>query len=314
LSNFFSLQCSSMLHLFCHTSRWRESSERCACKGSGDKQQPARDSKKRKLDKPNQLSQARAVLLSSHTGDKIHSKADLREAFLTPSQAPRLESNRPSRPQANVASYTKAPCKTSATALTFKRNDRSAKSVARNTCHSKGVPKYQVQQHKAARRGHSKTNMSSSITQAATHKSAHNPLGCHIRQCARCTFALHHRSWSGGVASHSLGGPTVAAASPSRLSWLGERPNHFGGEWGIGCSVCAHFLGRVVSGDLKHSAAQNKRRSYSTKWSRYEVRGYSSMQACSLRQHSLSTLHQLALKCFFCPASVLIPASQTSCS
>ena len=211
----FVLRRSSMLQLFCPTGRWCESSERCLHKGSGDKQQPARDSRKRKLDKPNQLSQAQAVRISSRAGDERRGKVDLSEAFLTPSRAPQLESNRPSRPRAYVASFTKVPCKPSATALTIKIYDRSVKSVARNACRSKGVPKYQVQQHKAARQSHSKTNASSLIRPAATHTSVHNPLRCQIQRCARCAFTLHQRSWSGGVASRSLGGPTVAAARSS---------------------------------------------------------------------------------------------------
>lgn len=303
-----------MLKLFCKTSRWHELSETGIC---GGRLQHAKGSRKRKFDqqhnRPSEQRASSSVSASSHAVSKGHGLGDLRRKVLlrVPSAMPRSGSGKPCLSgKAYVAIvHAKKSCRPSAAALGMPKIHKSQKSVARNPCSSKGIIRkgHYCQQHKLVNQ-RQKTSCTALIRLDKIHTSVHSPLQCQIPRCAQCTFSLHRRSWSEGVASHSLGMPSAAGTRPGLLSWLNERPSHFGAEWGLGCSICATFLGRVMSGDLKHAAARNKRRSYSTKWSRYEVRGYSSMQACALRKHSLSTLHQLALKCFLCPASLWIPA------
>ena len=109
---------------------------------------------------------------------------------------------------------------------------------------------------------------------------------------AKDIFKARFRSWSLGVGSHLLPNGT-------RVTWLGEKLTD--DKWGMGCGICASFALRMAG--LQPSGSKRRRRTYSTKWSRYQVTSAKSAQACTLRKHSLSELRMAAVKAWQLPLS-----------
>ena len=109
---------------------------------------------------------------------------------------------------------------------------------------------------------------------------------------AKDIFKARFRSWSLGVGSHLLPNGT-------RVTWLGEKLTD--DKWGMGCGICASFALRMAG--LQPSGSKRRRRTYSTKWSRYQVTSAKCTQACALRKHSLSELHMAAVKAWQLPLS-----------
>ena len=70
-----------------------------------------------------------------------------------------------------------------------------------------------------------------------------------------------------------------------RIEWATERPVIRGGQWGLGCSVCAQAVDKTVRGGVRRGS----------KWARFSVRS-ASLQASPFAQHAGWQSHELALE------------------
>ena len=108
----------------------------------------------------------------------------------------------------------------------------------------------------------------------------------------------HRDKWSNTIGAYRF-------ASGSRIEvvkWLVERPVRFEGQFAMGCSVCASLVAR-----LRESGAPcGDRRRYSTKWGRFEISSVKSMQAESIKLHSASDVHRIAMRCFLSPDAPVV--------
>ena len=103
------------------------------------------------------------------------------------------------------------------------------------------------------------------------------------------------------------------------VAWLVERPERFGGAWGLGCTVCAWFTNRArseVEGSCGPSTSQPQRGNASicrlgTRFGRFEVRPQF-LQAEHVKQHAESTAHRTVLIAWMNPDAPLRFASQAS--
>ncbi|CAE7450174.1 unnamed protein product [Symbiodinium sp. CCMP2592] len=107
-------------------------------------------------------------------------------------------------------------------------------------------------------------------------------------------FRIRGKTWQMSVGSHSENG--------SRTVWLEERCRP---KWGLGCVLCAQMVLRL---QLDKGSAK-MRRSYSTKWSRFEIDGIASMQTCAFKKHSQSDQHMAAWRLFRLPAQAQVFAT-----
>ena len=109
---------------------------------------------------------------------------------------------------------------------------------------------------------------------------------------AMMTFRTRFKTWSLGVGSHMIN-------DKERVIWLGERTSP---TWGMGCGICSTFYMRMSSlSRANTSQKKHSRRTYGTKWARYQVTSPKSVQASCLRKHSLSELHVAALRALHLP-------------
>ena len=155
---------------------------------------------------------------------------------------------------------------------------RSVKSKA--NCSS--CPGTRSKRRKSIRLGSTWMGLRSLTKAASLHKRVHPKM---VANCAQCIFHHRRRIWEASTAcSH----PQSRQGCPGRLIWLAERPQSWGGAWGIGCTLCSAFMARC------HGLAEFRNRRVATKWARFEIRSHKSMQLCCLKQHSASALHKLA--------------------
>jgi hypothetical protein len=101
--------------------------------------------------------------------------------------------------------------------------------------------------------------------------------------------------WSLYYGSHNHDVKTNAA----KIVWLQERPRHLGGNWAIGCSLCSSLTSRS-------EIPKRTQRKWCTKWSRFEIREFSSMQSSTLRLHAQTNVHKLAVKAWLCPSTPVV--------
>ena len=106
------------------------------------------------------------------------------------------------------------------------------------------------------------------------------------------------------------------------VAWLAERPTRFGGEWGLGCTVCAWFANRAFSeqrgseGSCGSSTSQPQRGKASlcrlgSRFARFEVRA-EYLQAEHFKQHAESSAHRRAVIAWLNPDAPLRFAAQAT--
>ena len=118
------------------------------------------------------------------------------------------------------------------------------------------------------------------------------------RTCPRCRWYKHGDFWTcsyGKLYSQLHSGPR------ENVLWLAERPVRWGGEWGLGCSICAWFANRATVTGPCHtppsaSSTQPQRGSQrlcrlGTRFARFEVRA-EFLQAEHIKQHAESSAHR----------------------
>jgi hypothetical protein len=71
------------------------------------------------------------------------------------------------------------------------------------------------------------------------HRHAH----LYHTQCPRCKFYKFGAKWAAKYGSEMHHDASRRVKHAQR--WLHERPSHLGGDWGIGCTLCAHLLARL---------------------------------------------------------------------
>ena len=87
-------------------------------------------------------------------------------------------------------------------------------------------------------------------------------------------------------------------------NWLTTRPSHFGGAWGVGCTLCALLFRRIKSNDLAADLRGKKR--LCTKWGRFDVRTITCLQRSAIDQHAHSNVHRLAVHAFTHPGEPIV--------
>jgi len=85
----------------------------------------------------------------------------------------------------------------------------------------------------------------------------------------------------------------------AKITWLHERPGHLAGTWAIGCSLRSSLPSRAET-------PRRRQRKWCTKWSRFEIRDFSSMQSSALRLHAQSNVHKLAVKAWLCLSTPVV--------
>ena len=115
--------------------------------------------------------------------------------------------------------------------------------------------------------------------------------------CAVCQYLKLRKGWERtGVSSTTIGQGT-------RLVWLREKPARWGGRpaWALGCLVCHNLCKKLEEGI---GGVGSRGRRCSTKWARFEVQGFASMQASALQLHSRSAVHKMAVQVWLRPDDV----------
>ena len=101
-----------------------------------------------------------------------------------------------------------------------------------------------------------------------------------LRTCPRCRWHARGAEW---VCSDGMFVRQQCSRARENVAWLAERPTRFGGEWGLGCTVCAWFANRafteqrVGEGRCGSRASQPQRGAASlcrlgSRFARFEVR------------------------------------------
>ena len=118
--------------------------------------------------------------------------------------------------------------------------------------------------------------------------------------CPRCRFIVFGNAWKQGPAALTH----AAHGKRERVAWLAERPPEYGGDWALGCALCAALQYRL----WKECGARGRRakRRISTKFARFEVRSVKCMQACCFHQHAGSDCHIKAVDAFLRPGKPLV--------
>ena len=119
-------------------------------------------------------------------------------------------------------------------------------------------------------------------------------------QCAECIYVRRRPLWETGVGSHLQNRDGV----PGRLVWLQARPEHWHSGFALGCLLCHH-----LAQNYKDANTSQSRRHLTSKWARFEIRGFKSMQSSNLRLHRSSALHKLALHAWLSPGTAHWKAS-----
>ena len=95
-----------------------------------------------------------------------------------------------------------------------------------------------------------------------------------------------------------------------RVVWFSERPARLGGEWAVGCLICAAMLWRLSS--EPGAGAKSARKVLSTRMGRFEVRSLNSMQASVIAQHANATCHKKAVAMWLQPGDPVRIALQST--
>ena len=128
------------------------------------------------------------------------------------------------------------------------------------------------------------------------HMCRHSPPD---KTCPRCRFYSIGASWVG-----AYGTLDSLRHGPERVIWIAERPAHWGGPWGLGCTLCAQALVRASdpgASTPRPSGASHCRRVRSgTAWARFEVRTRHLMSE-SVRLHASSEEHRRGVAAHVAP-------------
>ena len=107
------------------------------------------------------------------------------------------------------------------------------------------------------------------------------------RTCPRCRWYRRGSEWlcSYGKFNRKMG------LRNETVGWLVERPQRFGSEWGLGCTICAWFVNRSAGerdgGPFGSQPQRGKARRCNggTRFARFEVRA-EYLQAQNFKQHA----------------------------
>ena len=131
------------------------------------------------------------------------------------------------------------------------------------------------------------------------------------RTCPRCRWYRRGSEWlcSYGKFNRKMG------LRNETVVWLAERPQRFGSEWGLGCTIYAWFVNRSAGerdGDPSRSKPQRGKASrcrLGTRFSRFEVRA-EYLQAEHIKQHAESSAHRMAVVAWLYPHAALMFRAQ----
>ena len=137
-----------------------------------------------------------------------------------------------------------------------------------------------------------------------------------LRTCPRCRWHKRGAEW---VCSYGSFVRQQGSRARENVVWLAERPTRFGGEWGLGCTVCAWFAGRACGGSegsCEPSTSKPQRGTTSlcplgTRFARFEVR-HEHLQAEHVKQHAESAAHRRAVIAWLNPDAPLRFAAQAT--
>ena len=131
--------------------------------------------------------------------------------------------------------------------------------------------------------------------------------------CPRCRWYMFGSTWITNYGCLD----TRGTGPREKVVWLAERPQRWGGNWGLGCALCAGQVHRHRWGEPhrpcpRRDAGQGARSRpgsrFATRWSRYEVRA-ETLQASHIAQHGSWRVHKLAEQMFLRPDEPVLPAT-----
>ena len=104
--------------------------------------------------------------------------------------------------------------------------------------------------------------------------------------CGCCRFQ-HRRRLLESYGSHA---EQTSGERVVRITWLAERPQSMGGEWGVGCTCCTRWMAHMRA-QRQHFGvvSPSKRRGPrfgDTKWARFEVRSVEQIAPRGVSQHA----------------------------
>ena len=106
-----------------------------------------------------------------------------------------------------------------------------------------------------------------------------------VNDCARCGYRRHSKSW------HRMASLSLTARRS--VSWLAPKPSSMGGQWGLGCLVCAAALAETSGSKkkalLKGGAGWRQANLRAGKWARFSV-----TRLCGFRQSAAAILNHMA--------------------
>ena len=136
-----------------------------------------------------------------------------------------------------------------------------------------------------------------------------------LRTCPRCRWHTRGGEW---VCSYGMFVRPQGSRTRENVAWLAERPTRFGGEWGLGCIVCAWFANRART-DLHEKSCGSRapqpqrgaarRCRLGSRFARFEVRA-EFLQAEHFKQHAVSAVHRRAVMAWINPDAPLTFAAQ----
>ena len=141
-----------------------------------------------------------------------------------------------------------------------------------------------------------------------------------MRTCPRCRWYRQGGAW---ICSYGQLVCQPCRAGPrENVVWLAERPDRWGGEWGLGCNICAFLANRATGPESgSPSSTQPQRGSGSrtadslcrlgTRFARFEVRA-ACLQAEHVKQHAESSVHRMAVAAWLNPDAPLRFAAQAT--
>lgn len=106
-----------------------------------------------------------------------------------------------------------------------------------------------------------------------------------VADCAQCRWKRSGHAWQEAV---SFKDPVSGQA----VTPIIEKPEHLGGSWAIGCSVCANFL-QGGSAEARGGASSRP-----NAFAHFRVSAISSIQKCEIVKHCKSMFHSKALASF----------------
>ena len=119
-----------------------------------------------------------------------------------------------------------------------------------------------------------------------SHQRRHCPFN---DSCTRCHWIQEGSKW---VRKHGR----VPAGHRTPLTgefWLQPRQPRRGGQWALGCSICA-LVSESCNRAVESAKHKRKLRGFDTKWARYEIRSIT--QVGHIDQHARKDMHVQALR------------------